>query len=187
MEIKSQFSSCQTSWYNVCLSCSKSLKKNEKVKIDDGELFGDNVLIKELGKNTVDIYTRFEENKKQKSVTMRVAFDLGGIYLSSHNDADKYAAAEKLLKDFAVKTSRAPLEEKSKAALKLLGEMEGTKKDLEKENEKLHNEVDDYKSKISKAQDDIRKNEETQAKKRDEMDAQKALIEQLRKETEGVR
>src|ERR1700741_1320053 len=52
--------------------------KNEKVKSSGNEVFGDNILIKEWGNNPVDVYTTFEEDKKAKTVTMHVAYDLGG-------------------------------------------------------------------------------------------------------------
>ena len=50
--------------------------KNEKVKMENNEVFGDNVLIKEWGNNPVDIYARFEENKADNTVKLMVAFNL---------------------------------------------------------------------------------------------------------------
>ena len=41
--------------------------KNEKVKSDNGEIFGDNVVIKDWGNNPVDIYTAFDEDKTAKT------------------------------------------------------------------------------------------------------------------------
>ncbi len=67
--------------------------KNEKVKADKIEVFGDNILFKDWGNNPVDVYARFEENKEDHSITIKVAFDLGGVYLSSEQDAAKYALA----------------------------------------------------------------------------------------------
>ena len=65
--------------------------KNEKVKSDKGEVFGDNIVIKEWGNDPVDIYTTFEEDKKAKTVIIHVAFDLGGAYITSSEHKDKAA------------------------------------------------------------------------------------------------
>ncbi|MEP7168755.1 MAG: hypothetical protein ABI855_05240 [Bacteroidota bacterium] len=161
--------------------------KNEKVKFDNNEMFADNLLIKDWGNNPVDVYTRFEENKDDHSVKMMVAFDLGGAYLTSGKDAAKYAMAEKLVKDFGVKATRFPFEEKIRIAQKLLGNMDGDQKNLEKENKDLHNDIDTYKNKMTKAEDEIKKNEDSQAKKKAQIEAQKTVIEQIKREMEGVK
>jgi peptidoglycan hydrolase CwlO-like protein len=160
--------------------------KNEKIKMEGEELFGDNIVIKEWGNNPVDIYTRFEENKEAKTVKLLVAFNLGGAWLTSTSDAVKYASAEKMLKDFATKTTKAPIEEKLKVAEKLLLKLESDQKDLEKDNRGLRNDIEDYKKKISKAEEDIKTNEANQSKKKAEIDAQKTAVEQVRGEAAGV-
>ncbi len=161
--------------------------KNEKIKYDKNELFGDNVLIKEWGNNPVDIYTRFEENKDSKTVKMLVAFDLGGAYLASSMDATKFALAEKLMKDFAIAITKMPIEEKLKDGQKVLENLESNQKKLEKENKDLHNDIENYKNKISKAEEDSRKNEEDQVKTKTQIEVQKSVIEQVKKELEAVK
>ena len=151
--------------------------KNEKVKDSDNEVFGDNILIKEWGNNPVDFYTKFEENKKDKTVKMMVAVDLGGTYLSSAKDKDKYKFVEKMVKDFAVKQSKAPIEDAIKDATKLQAKQEDQQKDLEKDNKNLNNDIVDYKAKISRAETDIvTKNAELE-KKKSEVTIQKKVVE----------
>lgn len=154
--------------------------KNEKVKTDKNEIFGDNVLIKDWGNNPVDIYTTFEEDKKTKTVIMHVAFDLGGAYLSG-SDGDKHKSAEKMVKDFAVKTTKESLGDKVKDQEKVLGKLEDNQKDLEKENKSFKSDIEDYKSKIKKAEDNISKNESDQAKKKAEIEAQKNVVDAAKK------
>lgn len=161
--------------------------KNEKVKFENNEVFGDNVLIKEWGNNPVDVYARFEENKGDNTVKMMVAFNLGGVYLTSSGDAVKYASAEKLVKDFAVKATKFPMEEKLRIAQKLLEDMDGDQKNLEKENKNLHDDIENYKNKIAKDEDEIKKNEDNQAKKKAQIEAQKVVTEQIKSEMEGVK
>lgn len=149
--------------------------KHEKVKSDKGELFGDNVLIKDWGNNPVDVYTTFEEDKKAKTVVMHVAFDLGGAYLSG-SDGDKHRSAEKMIKDFAIKTTKESLGDKVKEQEKILGKLEDNQKELEKENKGYKSDIEDYKGKIKKAEENISKNEADQTKKKSEIEAQKKVV-----------
>lgn len=149
--------------------------KNEKVKSDNGEIFGDNVMIKEWGNNPVDVYTKFEEDKKNKMVVMHVAFDLGGAYLSS-SESEKHNLAEKMVKDFAIKTTKESLGDKVKDEEKILGKLDDSQKDLEKDNRNSKSDIENYKGKIKNAEDDIKKNEADQAKKKAEIEAQKKVV-----------
>lgn len=160
--------------------------KNEKVKSNGGEIFGDNILIKDMGNNPVDIYTTFTEDKKTMTVTMHVAVDLGGAYLKSSGEKDRYKVMEKLMKDFAVKMTKEALQEKVDIAAKALGKLEDQQKDLEKENKNLHGDIDDYNKKIAKANEDIKTNEQNQQKKKTEIEAQKKVVEEAKKLVEKV-
>ncbi len=150
--------------------------KNEKVKIDKGELFADNVIIKEWGNNTVDIYTTFEEDKKAKAVKMHVCFDLGGAYLKSTEQRDKYNYAAKMIRDFAVKMTKIPLESKVKDAEKLLDKYQDDQKDLEKDNKNLKSDIVSYKGKIVNEEKEIATKEEELKKKNIEISTQQKII-----------
>lgn len=159
--------------------------KHEKVKSDNGEIFGDNVLIKDWGNNPVDVYTKFEEDKTAKTVTMHVAFDLGGAYLTG-SDGDKHSGAKKMLKDFAIKTTKESMGDKVKDLEKVLGKLEDNQKDLEKDNKGYKSDIEDYKAKIKKAEDNITKNEADQVKKKSEIEAQKKVVDDAKKVMEKV-
>lgn len=159
--------------------------KNEKVKTDKGEVFGDNIIIKDWGNNPVDIYATFEEDKKTKTVIMHVAFDLGGAYLSS-SEGDKHRAAEKMIKEFAIKVTKESMADKVKGLEKVLGKLEDNQKDLEKDNKNSKSDIENYKEKIKKAEEDIKKNEEDQVKKKAEIEAQKKVVEEAKKIMEKV-
>lgn len=180
--IESSKSTLESEWKSVLKDF-----KNEKIKEDNGEWFADNVVIKEWGNNTVDIYTFFEEDKKSKTVKMHVAFDLGGAYLKSSEQKEKYQYAEKLVRDFAVKMAKVPLEEKLKDQKKLLDKFEDNQKDLEKDNKNLKSDIESYKEKIKKAESDIKKNEEDQVKKKAEIEAQKKAVEEAKKKIDSVK
>ena len=159
--------------------------KNEKVKSDNGEIFGDNVLIKDWGNNPVDVYTKFEEDKTAKTVIMHVAFDLGGAYLGG-SDGDKSSGAKKMIKEFAIKTTKESMGDKVKDLEKALGKLEDNQKDLEKDNKGYKSDIEDYKAKIKKAEDNISKNEADQVKKKSEIEAQKKVVEDAKKVMEKV-
>ncbi|MBL7935220.1 MAG: hypothetical protein JNM51_05355 [Bacteroidia bacterium] len=159
--------------------------KNEKVKTDKGEVFGDNIIIKDWGNNPVDVYATFEEDKKTKTVIMHVAFDLGGAYLSS-SEGDKHRAAEKMIKEFAIKVTKESMADKVKGLEKVLGKLEDNQKDLEKDNKNSKSDIENYKEKIKKAEEDIKKNEEDQVKKKAEIEAQKKVVEEAKKIMEKV-
>lgn len=151
--------------------------KNEKVKTSKNEVFGDNILIKEFGNNPVDVYATFEENKKDMTVKMHVAFDLGGAYLSSTSEQkDKYNEAEKIIKAFAVKMTKAPLQQKVKDAEKVQSKLEDEQKSLEKDNKNLKQTISDNKDKISKAEKDIAAKEVELEKKKGEIEIQKKVV-----------
>ena len=160
--------------------------KSEKVKSEKDELFADNVVIKEWGNNTVDIYTTFEEDKKTKTVNMHVAFDLGGAYLKSSEQREKFDFAQKLVKDFAIKMAKIPVEEAIKEQTKTLTKFEDSQKDLEKDNKNLKSDIESYKEKIKKAESDIKKNEEDQTKKKSEIENQKKTVAESKKKLDLI-
>lgn len=160
--------------------------KNEKVKLNGNELFGDNILIKEWGNNPVDIYTRFTENS-DKSIEMKVAVDLGnGNYLKG-SDKDKSKFIEKHMKEFAVKMSTEALEKQLKEQTKQLNDIQDKQKNLEKKNENLKKDIENYKKKIKKAEEEIKNNEAEIEKKKQEAAAQQKLLEDLKKKKESIR
>ncbi|MBK9285512.1 MAG: hypothetical protein IPM51_14515 [Sphingobacteriaceae bacterium] len=155
--------------------------KHEKVKDHSSEIFGDNIVVKDWGNNPVDVYASFEENEKEKSILVSVAVDLGGIYLSSNKDKDKFKYFEKVIKEFCLKMTLEPIEAAVKMAEKSEHKLEDNQKDLEKENKNLKDDIENYKEKIKKAEDGIKKNEEDQVKKKAEIEAQKKVTEELKK------
>jgi DNA repair exonuclease SbcCD ATPase subunit len=163
---------------NVAMSNFKSLLKdlkNEKVKTDNGEIFGDNILIKEWGNNPVDIYATFEENKAAKTVIVHVAFDLGGAYLSG-SDGDKHNYAKKMVKDFAVKTTKESMGDKVKQLEDILEKLEENQKDLLKDDKNLKQDIVNYKQEIVKDEKDIASKKTELEKKKSEIDVQKKVV-----------
>lgn len=150
--------------------------KHEKVKDDNNEVFGDNILIKEWGNNPVDIYTKFEEDKKARTVRMSVAVDLGGAYLSSSSDQAKYKYIEQVTKNFAVRMTKAPLAEALKNSEKLMEKLMDNQKDLEKDKKDLQEDIVNYKNKIVKAEKEITVKDGEIVVKKGEVEVQKKVV-----------
>jgi len=151
--------------------------KNEKVKVDGNEVFGDNILVKEWGNNPVDFYARFDENKNDKTVKMSVAVDLGGAYLSSSLDKTKFRDLEKLVKDFALKSTKEPIEKELKTNTKVHEKLLDQQKNLEKDKKSLLKDIENYREKIAKAEKEIVGKEAEIEKKKEEVNTQKKVVE----------
>lgn len=162
----------------------KSLMKDYKAKVSTSEeVFADNAVISSInGNNTIDIYAKAEKVKDGETKLI-VAFDLGGAFLSSSNNKDKFSEAKKIVNDFAVKTTRDAIAGMRKAEEKKLDKLADEKRELEKQQEKLTSNIEDYKAKIEEynkkikeAQDNLAKNKTDQEKKKTEVDAQKKVV-----------
>ena len=162
----------------------KSLMKDYKGKVSTkGEIFSDNSVISTInGNNTIDIYAKVVKiNDGETKLT--AAFDLGGAFISSSNNKDKFNEARKLVNDFAIKTTKDAIAGKRKAAEKVLGNLQDDQHGLEKQQSKLNSNVEDYKAKIEdynkrikEAQDDLVKNKADQEKKKTELEAQQKVV-----------
>jgi hypothetical protein len=159
----------------------------EKTSLNKHTLFADNATIKEMGNNTVDIYTNFAEKKDDRSVRMVVAFDLGGAYLSSSQHKDKFEVAKKILKEFAVKLTKEGVENQMKQASKALEKLMDKQADLEKGKKNMEQRIAEDKEKIKKAEEDIKKNEENIKLNQKDQDEQKKLIEAQKKVVEETK
>jgi hypothetical protein len=159
----------------------------EKTNLSKHVLFADNAVIKEMGNNTIDIYTTFAEKKEERSVRMVVAFDLGGAYLSSGTHKDKFDVAKKIIYDFAVKLSREGVNEQVKVANKAYDKLLEKQKDLEKDKKDLEADILNYKEKIKAAEEAIKKNDADQLLKKKEIEEQKKAVDAVKKKLEGVK
>lgn len=154
-------------------------KYDGKRSSKDGAIFVDHALVKDISNNTIDIYGKAQGSKGDKEIKFVVAFNLGGAYLSSSAHKSEFNAAEKIVKEFAVKATKDAIEDKLKAAQKVQSNLEGDLKDLEKENKNLNEDIESYKAKIKKAEDDLVKNKAAQDKKKPEIEAQKKVVAEI--------
>ena len=158
-------------------------KANDKGKDYDF----DNVKFKSLSNNPMDVYTRFEEIKNEKAVRIHAAFDMGGDYVSSSKHSAEYEFMKKMMREFAVKTSKDFVEDQLKDASKVLGRFQDKQKDLEKDNKDLDNDIKNYKDKIKKAEDDIEKNKKEIETKKKEIELQQKVVDGVKAKFESIK
>src|ERR1043165_6085465 len=156
-------------------------KYDGKRSSKNGEVFVDHAKISEMGNNTIDVYGKALGKKGDPEITFVVGFDLGGAFCNSGDHKDQYNAAEKIVKDFAVKATKDAIESQLKDAQKVQSKLEDDQKSLEKDNKNLNEDIEDYKKKIKKAEDDIVKNKADQDKKKSEIEAQKKVVGEIDK------
>jgi hypothetical protein len=168
--------------------------KTEKTNLTHHSLFADNAVINEMGTGTVDIYTNFAEKKENKSVRMVVAFDLGGVYMNSNQHGDKFQAAKKIVYDFAVRLTKAALDDQLKEQNKKLDKLVEKKDDLEKGKKSLLSKIEEDRERIKKAEEDIakntesvKKNEKDQQEQQLKIDEQKKMVQEFQRRLESVR
>lgn len=161
-------------------------KYDGKRSSKDGAIFVDHATIKDMGNNTIDVYGKAQGKKGDPEIVFVVAFDLGGAFLNSSDHKSQYDVAEKMVKDFAIKTTKDAIEEKLKAAQKIQSNFEDDQKSLEKDNKNLNEDIEDYTKKIKKAEDDIVKNKSDQDKKKSEIEAQKKVVAEIDKKLKSV-
>lgn len=135
----------------------KSFMKGYKAKVaSKKEIFADDALIPSISDNAIDVYAKVE--KAGDFYKLTVGFNLGGAYLSSGKHGASAKTAEKMIYDFAVKTSKVAVDEEIKDAEKALKKMESELKNLQNNKEKLEDNIESYKMKIEQAEKDIEKN-----------------------------
>ncbi len=165
----------------------KSLMKDNKAKVSmNDEIFADNAVIKEINdNNTIDIYAKFEKVNDHE-IKLTVAFNLGGAFLSSSMNKEKFNEAKKIVNDFAIKTTKEAIAGMRKAEEKKLANMQDEQRDLEKKQEKLASNIEDYKQKIEEYKQKIKEAEENTTKNKAEQEKKKQEIVVQSKTVEGI-
>lgn len=162
------------------------LMKGYDAKVSDKkEIFADNALIKTMSANTVDVYAKLEETKE--GIKLSVGFDLGGAYLSSKLHPAQYAAAEKIMTDFARDAAIAALEEKISDEGKKLKDINGKQSDLVKSKDKMKSNIEKWKEEIKDAEKKIEQNDKDQDATKKAIEDQQKVIDALQNKKKNVK
>lgn len=134
--------------------------KTKKVK-RSSELFSEDVNAAIIGPNSVDIYSLVE--KKGDGSVVSVWFDQGGSFINSADHADGGDGVVFFLNEFQKKVNVEKIKIELSDQSKELKERERVLAKLQSANEKLHKQIEDWQSKIVKAEADIESNVSNQA------------------------
>lgn len=161
------------------------LRTRSKWDRKENEYLTDDVTIRELSTNTIDLHARAVT--RGEDVDFTLWFNLGGAFLSSNAHADIYPEAEKLLMRFglavAAEKTRIQLDEQEK----VLKEMERELDKLQKLNERYHKDIEKAQEAIKQAEKDIEDNLQLQEDMRGQMDEQQKLIEEIKKKLKDLK
>jgi hypothetical protein len=165
----------------------KSIMKGYNGKVttkDDGHM-ADNVVIKELGNNTNDVYYKVEKvsDKEHKLI---VAVNLGGAFMNSKDHSTQTEFYKKLMKDFASKSSKDAFADELKLATKALVKLQSNQKGLEKDQVDLKKEIENFKAKIKHDEEDIAKNTTDLGKAKTDIEGQQKVVDDLTKKKDSV-
>ncbi|MFH0864630.1 MAG: hypothetical protein V1904_00440 [Bacteroidota bacterium] len=164
----------------------KNLMKEYNAKVSGkSEIFADDATITEMSTNTIDVYAYTK--KDDEGVKLVVGFDLGGAFVSSSTHSYEFKAAEKIVKQFAVDASRKAVEEKLEDAMEKQKELEDELSGLKKKNDKSHKDIEEYKQKITDAEEDIIINEKDQETKTKEIEEQTKAVEKVQKKLDDIK
>lgn len=154
----------------------KSLMKDYKAKVSssgDG-LLADNALIKDIGTNTLDIYSKTK--KEENGTKLYVAIDMGGTFMSPSQHASASRTIEKIMENFARNLAKESVASQQKTAERDLDKLTKQNDRLIRDNESLHKDIENYKNKIQKAEDEITKNLKEQEVSKQNIEAQKKVV-----------
>lgn len=159
---------------------AKQFKGDTKKDRKTDEWFTDNALVPALGgANTVDMYTKFTDNGNSTNMAMWV--DLGGAYINQKDFKEKYDAAEKIMLDFALSVNREQIKTLLNDQQDEQKKMEREQRNLEKKNTNLHNDIDDWKKRITKAEGELQVNLKSQEDQKKKIENQQKLVEEIQK------
>lgn len=153
----------------------KAMKKYDGSVKDKSEIFADNILIKKMSANTIDVYAKVRASKEE-SVEILVAVDLGGAFLSRSLHQDKYKIFENILHDFAVEVSKEAIKGQVDEQQKVLDKIVKAQENLVSDNDNYHKSIEDYKKKIEDAEKAIEQNLKDQEAKKAEIETQKQVL-----------
>ncbi len=156
----------------------KQYKGDYKRDKKNDEYFLDNAMIAGIGGgNTVDMYMKFNETNDNTTATLWI--DLGGAYVNSKDFKDKYSEAEKMMFNYAITVSKEQTKLQLEEQQKTLKKLESDQKSLEKKNAGLLTDIEDYKKKIAKAEEDIKTNLKQQEETKVKMETQKKVVDEV--------
>ena len=164
----------------------KSLMKSYKASVTNkNEIYANNATITDISAKTIDVYA--VADKLDDGVKFTVAIDLGGAFMNSSAHPDQFKAAVKIVTNFAVEQSKIAISAKLDAEKSKQKDLEDNLRDLQKKNDKLHKEIEDYKARIADDEKDLDTNHKDQETATGKIESQKKVVDEFQKKLDSVK
>ncbi len=155
------------------------LKDNDaKVRTSKGQIKGENTVIKGLGSDTLQVFSRIIED--EDGVLLKIAFVKGAAFVSPTADPDYCKRMETILNDFAMNQSKDGLNKKIEVANDQLLDSQKDQKNLIKTNERLAQDNENMKKRISENENTIQENTKKSEDLKIKIEGQQKSLEILR-------
>ena len=151
--------------------------KYEAINESKNEVYGHNVFFKNIINRPIDIFCVFESIIGTETIQMKCAIDIGASkYLKSSDNAPEVKEQEKMVKDFAMKMTKAPFEALLATAISTSEKLIKENISLEKEIKEAKENLIDLNKKVIKLQKDSVEKSVTHQTKNQEVDAHKKIM-----------
>ncbi|MGK0366214.1 MAG: hypothetical protein ACI85O_003287 [Saprospiraceae bacterium] len=162
----------ESQWGKIMKSYKGKVNKN-KAK----ELFSDDVQLKDLSTNTVDVYATVSKDKSSDNTILSVWFDLGGAFLNEIDHPSQSVAVKSMIDQTSLRVGAARTEDVLEAEEDTLKNMNKDLEKMIKEKENGLKDIKDAKELIAKTEAMIKGNEKNQETKKVEIQGQEKTLE----------
>lgn len=148
------------------------------------EVFTDNAHIKGLGENPVDMYAKIEDSAN--GTLLRAFFDLGGVFVGSSANPDKFVVVKNIVREFAALQVSKKIEQKLAKEEEKLLDIATKRQDVDMMIQQLQLDLERMKDDIYKTEQKIKTAQTLKEQKDVETGEQIKIVEQLRKDIKSV-
>jgi hypothetical protein len=167
----------ENQWTKIMKSYKGKVKKN-KAK----ELFADDVKLKELSTNTVDVYATVAQDETSNHTILSVWYDLGGAFLNETDHPNQVLAVKNMLDQTSLRIGAARADNVLEAEEDVLKDMNKELEKQVKEKEDGLKEIEKAKALIVKMEEMIEENNKAQETKKVEIQGQEKKIESAKED-----
>lgn len=161
-------------WKDYIKGMDAKVKKNKKAK----EFYTEKVRLNGVNNgNPVDLYMKIYERKGM--VQVYVSADRGDAFIGSNDTPDDTEAMRQIVYNYGLEVNRKVTEKEIEEQEKLLKNLRKDLEKLEKKNGNYHNDIKKAEEKIREAEEKIEVNLKDQDMKREEVEAQVKIVEQV--------
>lgn len=166
----------QAEYNNVVKDWERYLESGTKEKIinTQGEIIITDKLFEKISPTTINVFSYIKEYDGE--IMLVAAFEIEGTFISRDMDEEIYLPAKKYIRDFAVLSYRAAVENELKEEEKKLKKLENQATSLISSKENLLYENNQYQRSILAKKDEITINQLDQSNKIIQVQAQKELV-----------